>query len=77
MRSMRRTLPSMGIRVNIIAPWFVRTPIMSEEVQVRLKERGIVYADQADAGAAVLHMASDSSIDGMTLAYDMIEQNKH
>lgn len=76
MRSMRRTMPGMGMRVNIIAPWFVRTPIMSEEVQKRLQERGIVYAEKSDAAAAVLHMASDSSINGRYLACDAIKKYK-
>jgi NAD(P)-dependent dehydrogenase (short-subunit alcohol dehydrogenase family) len=64
MRSMRRTMPGMGMRVNIIAPWFIRTAIMSEEVQKIVQERGIEFADKADAAAAVLHMASDKSING-------------
>ena len=64
MRSLRRTMPTMGMRVNIIAPWFVRTAIMSKEVQDLVVTRGITFADKADAGAAVVHMASDKSING-------------
>ena len=37
---------------------------MSEEVQKRVEDRGIVFAEKADAAAAVLHMASNSSING-------------
>lgn len=74
MRSLRRTMPTMGMRVNIIAPWFIRTPIMSDEVQKRVEERGIVFADKADAAAAVLHMASNSSINGeTTLGFKLTE----
>ena len=64
MRSLRRTVPGMGMRVNIIAPWFVRTNIMSEEVKKLVEESGLKWAEKGDAAAAVLHMASDSSING-------------
>lgn len=64
MRSLRRTMPGMGMRVNLIAPWFIRTRIMSEEVQKRVEERGIVFAEKADAAGAVLHMAANGSING-------------
>ena len=37
---------------------------MSDEVQKRVEERGIVFADKADAASAVLHMSSNSSING-------------
>lgn len=64
MRSLRRTMPGMGMRVNIIAPWFVATPIMSDQVKQLVRDRGITFADKEDAGAAVLHIASDKSING-------------
>ena len=64
MRSLRRTHPTMGMRVNIISPWFIKTPIMSAEVVKLLAERGVEYAAKEDAAAAVVHMASDKSING-------------
>ena len=59
-------MPGMGMRVNIIAPWFVRTAIMSESVQELVTSKGIEWAEKADAAAAVLHIASDKSINGKT-----------
>ena len=64
MRALRTTHPTMGMRVNIISPWFVKTPIMSAEVVKLLAERGVEYATKEDAAAAVLHIASDKSING-------------
>ncbi len=52
------------MRVNIIAPWFIQTRIISEEVINRLEKTGIDFAEKEDAAAAVLHMASDPSING-------------
>jgi len=57
-------MPGMGMRVNIIAPWFIRTPIMSSAVQQMITEKGVTFAEKTDAAAAVLHLASDRTING-------------
>lgn len=64
MRSLRRTMPMMSMRVNIIAPWFVKTAIISDEVIDRLESHGIEFAEKEDAARAVLHIASDKSMNG-------------
>lgn len=64
MHSLRQTMPGMGMRVNIIAPWFVRTRIMSQQVQDLVESKGIAFAEKGDAAQAVLHMAADKSING-------------
>lgn len=66
MRSLRRTMPGMSMRVNIIAPWFVQTNIMSQSVKDLVTSKGVEWAEKSDAAAAVLHMASDKSINGRT-----------
>jgi NAD(P)-dependent dehydrogenase (short-subunit alcohol dehydrogenase family) len=55
------------MRVNIIAPWFINTRIIADPVVDLLVSRGIEFADKADAAAAVLHLASDQSINGRSL----------
>ena len=52
------------MRVNIIAPWFVRTRIISDEVQELLVDRGVTFAEKGDAARAVLRFAADESING-------------
>lgn len=64
MRSLRRTCPKYDMRVNIIAPWFIKTQIISEQVADVLMSKGIVFAEKEDAGKAVLHLASDRSFNG-------------
>lgn len=64
MRALRRTGSATNMRVNIIAPWFVRTPIIADPVQDLLESKGIKFAEKADVGAAVLHIASDRSMNG-------------
>lgn len=41
---------------------------MSEEVVGKLKSRGIDFACIEDAASAVMHLASDSSLNGRSLA---------
>jgi NAD(P)-dependent dehydrogenase (short-subunit alcohol dehydrogenase family) len=67
MRSLRQTMPKSSMRVNIIAPWFINTRIIADPVVDLLVSRGIEFADKADAAAAVMHLASDQSINGESL----------
>lgn len=59
-------------RSNLIAPWFIRTPIMSEEaaraIGNRLDAVGMGWALAEDSVKAVLRVATDESINGRALA---------
>ena len=56
------------MRVNMIAPAFVKTAIISPEVQETLTKGGMPWATAEDAAKAVLHISSDANINGRTLA---------
>ena len=64
MRTYRRTCWQKGIRVNIISPWYIETAIMPEEYKKHLASQGVKFAAKEDAAAAVMHIASDPSING-------------
>ncbi|TKA70564.1 hypothetical protein B0A55_06238, partial [Friedmanniomyces simplex] len=68
MNSLRLTAPAKGIRINVLAPWYIKTPIMSEEVMDKLTGYGVRFAAIEDASSAVLHLASDTSLNGRALA---------
>ncbi|KAJ5812284.1 hypothetical protein N7474_008585 [Penicillium riverlandense] len=68
MTSLRRTVHNQGIRVNMLAPWYVRTPAIPAENQARLSNKGIIWAKSADAATASLHIASDSMLNGRCVA---------
>ncbi|KAF2095937.1 NAD(P)-binding protein [Rhizodiscina lignyota] len=59
-------------RVNLVAPWYVNTPIMSETVVKRiddlLKKHGADWATIEDCARTVLRIAADSSVQGRSLA---------
>ncbi|KAF7187977.1 5'-hydroxyaverantin dehydrogenase [Pseudocercospora fuligena] len=68
MRSLRVAIPESEMRVNILAPWFVRTRIVSEKIwDWYTKSSGALFCDVEDAATAVLHMACDESIHGRCL----------
>jgi NAD(P)-dependent dehydrogenase (short-subunit alcohol dehydrogenase family) len=56
-------------RVNVVAPWFIKTPIMSENVVERLgpalANMGSEFAEIEDSVKAVLRIACDEKISGM------------
>ncbi|KAJ5162337.1 hypothetical protein N7492_007729 [Penicillium capsulatum] len=64
MSSLRRTAHKKAVRVNLIAPWYIRTPAIPAENQERLTSRGVIWAEPADAAAASLHIASDAKLNG-------------
>ncbi|KAH8703862.1 short chain dehydrogenase reductase [Talaromyces proteolyticus] len=64
MRNLRRTTWKEGIRVNLVAPWYVRTPILSKDIQDYLDGKGVGFALVEDSAKAMLKIASDASING-------------
>jgi NAD(P)-dependent dehydrogenase (short-subunit alcohol dehydrogenase family) len=64
MHSLRPTSPPQGFRVNIIAPWFIATNIVSEGMRKQLEEAGLQFAAAEDAAKATLRFASDASLNG-------------
>ncbi|KAJ5639728.1 uncharacterized protein N7484_007590 [Penicillium longicatenatum] len=68
MSSLRRTAHKQDVRVNLLAPWYVRTPAIPAENQDRLSSQGVVWAETADAAAASMHLASDPLLNGRCVA---------
>lgn len=65
MRSIRRTAPSDGIRVNSIHPWFVETGIIDEGVKLLLA--GTRYAKIEDVVRAIMVLSTEK-VNGRALA---------
>ncbi|KAH6977416.1 short chain dehydrogenase reductase [Ilyonectria sp. MPI-CAGE-AT-0026] len=66
-RNLRRTAWREGIRVNFVAPWYVRTPILSDKVIQYLESKGVNFATVDDCARAMVHIASDKDINGRAL----------
>ncbi|KAJ5647978.1 adam [Penicillium lividum] len=64
MHSLRRTAFFYGSRVNIISPWYVKTNILSEEDFAHVTSVGVQFAEVSDASRCLLHILSDTTING-------------
>ncbi|KAM0187501.1 hypothetical protein ACHAPI_011136 [Fusarium lateritium] len=64
MRNFRRTAWKEDIRVNLVAPWYVRTPILSDKFVDFLQSKGVNFATMDDCASTMLHLASDRNING-------------
>lgn len=53
--------------MNLIAPWFIATPILSKEAVAHISDSGLEFATEDDAAAAVVKVACDKSINGRAL----------
>ncbi|KAF5658705.1 short-chain dehydrogenase reductase [Fusarium heterosporum] len=67
MHALRRTAFYYGSRVNVIAPWYIRTGILTKEQFDEVEESGVEFATTEDAGECALRILSDTSINGRTL----------
>lgn len=66
MRNLRWTSGQQSIRVNVVAPWFIETPIITRQpgAMEHLVATGTEFALKEDAAAAMLRIASDSKMNG-------------
>ena len=64
---LRRTGWQTGVRVNLIAPWFIATPILSKEAVSHIAGLGVEFASEGDAAAAVVRVACDKGVNGRAL----------
>ncbi|KAF4343776.1 15-hydroxyprostaglandin dehydrogenase [Fusarium beomiforme] len=67
MHALRRTAFYYGSRVNVIAPWYIRTGILSKDQFDEIEKSGVEFATVEDAGECALRILSDTSINGKTL----------
>jgi NAD(P)-dependent dehydrogenase (short-subunit alcohol dehydrogenase family) len=67
LHSLRRTTFLHGTRVNMIAPWYIRTSILSEETFNDVAKAGVEFAQLEDAQSCLLRLLSDTSINGRSL----------
>lgn len=63
-RNLRRTVHRENIRVNFVAPWYVRTLILSDKVVSFVEGKGVVFATVDDCARAMLNLAVDARIYG-------------
>ena len=68
MRTVRRSSCDQGIRVNYVAPYYVKSSIRSIELEKHLESKGIEFGLPEDCTAAMMRLACDKTINGHSLA---------
>lgn len=62
-RSLRQQLPQIGVRTNIVAPGFVKTPLIANTIQL-YEGMGVKFVEKKDVVDAVEKVVTDSTLDG-------------
>jgi hypothetical protein len=66
MKTVRRSSWEQGIRINYVAPCWIKSAIRTKEYEAWLIERGVEFGEQADCAGAMIRIACDKSINGMS-----------
>ncbi|KAJ5158813.1 Short-chain dehydrogenase/reductase SDR [Penicillium coprophilum] len=67
MKTVRRSSWEQGIRINYVAPCWIKSAIRTKEYEAWLIERGVEFGEQADCAGAMMRIACDKSINGRSL----------
>jgi NAD(P)-dependent dehydrogenase (short-subunit alcohol dehydrogenase family) len=70
-RCLRESLPAMGARANLLAPYFIETPMTSPFVGM-LKSRGVRLAEMDMVMKAIARMAADPRMNGKSCRQHLI-----
>ncbi|KAF7553303.1 hypothetical protein G7Z17_g3693 [Cylindrodendrum hubeiense] len=68
MRTARRSSFEQGIRINYVAPCWIKSAIRTAEYEKWLLDRGVEFGEQIDVAACMMRIATDKSINGRSLA---------
>ncbi|KAH7134490.1 short chain dehydrogenase reductase [Dactylonectria estremocensis] len=63
-RNLRRVSWRDGVRVNFVAPWYVRTPILADKIIQYLESKDVKFATVEDCARAMMQIASEKNING-------------
>lgn len=65
MRTARRSSWEQGIRINYVAPCWIKSAIRTAEYEKWLVDHGIEFGEQEDCARCMLRIACDKAINGM------------
>lgn len=67
LKSLRTDIEEAGLRLNIIAPTFISTPILPRDLEESLRDRGIQFAEVETAVNAMMVLATHRGIHGRAI----------
>ncbi|KAJ5388673.1 hypothetical protein N7509_011214 [Penicillium cosmopolitanum] len=67
MRTARRNSHQQGIRINYVAPCYIKSAIRSAAYEAQLISKGVEFAPQEDVATCMMKLATDRTINGHSL----------
>ncbi|KIV94079.1 hypothetical protein PV10_05235 [Exophiala mesophila] len=67
MRTARRSSWEQGIRINYVAPCWIKSAIRTKEYEQWLLDHGVDFGEQEDCAGCMMRIACDKSINGRSL----------
>ncbi|KAJ5983094.1 hypothetical protein N7481_005193 [Penicillium waksmanii] len=67
MRTARRNSHEQGIRINYVAPCYIKSAIRSATYEAQLISKGVEFAPQEDVATCMMKLATDRTINGHSL----------
>ncbi|OOQ88484.1 5'-hydroxyaverantin dehydrogenase [Penicillium brasilianum] len=67
MRTARRNSHEQGIRINYVAPCYIKSAIRSAEYEAQLISKGVEFAPQEDVAMCMMKLSTDRTINGHSL----------
>lgn len=64
MRTARRSSFEQGIRINYVAPCWIKSAIRTAEYEKWLMDRGVEFGEQEDVAGCMMRIACDRSVNG-------------
>src|SRR5690349_3926568 len=65
MRTVRRNSWEQGIRINYVAPCWIRSAIRTKEYEAWLVEHGAEFGEQIDVSGCFMRISTDKGVNGM------------
>ena len=74
MRSARWSSQDQGMRINYVAPCYIKSAIRTAETEKRLRDKGVEFGYPEDVAACMMRIASDKAINGkLVVNWDVSE----
>jgi hypothetical protein len=70
MTAVRRSSHEQGLRINFIAPNYIKSAIRSPEYEQYLLDNGVLFGEAADVATCMERIATDTSINGEPMIRD-------
>lgn len=74
MRTVRRSSHEQSIRINYVAPCWIKSAIRTAEYEKWLVDRGVEFGEQKDVSSCMLRIATDRSINGECERYQYFSE---